>query len=111
MTCHRTRVWKTPLGTFIGAKAAAKAHGCSVHAVYAMISLNGNLDTLGIGKSRPGNCSKGKSVQIGPHTFRSQKDLGVAVGMSENQVSRRLRSGRMDDIIAALMAADLRRAA
>lgn len=96
---------------YIGADSVARAAGVKPNTVIGMLARHGNLDRLGVGSAGASRRIKGKQVQVGPHSFPSQAALARAVGMTESKVSRRIMSGRIDEILAALMAADARRAA
>lgn len=113
MTRPNVYLWRGQI--YIGARAVAAAAGVSPHTVISMLNKHGNLDRLGVGRGRHHTNRSGgqnrKPVARFGRQWPSLTALAVEVGHSISTVTSWLNRGDDDRLLAALMAADARRAA
>ena len=113
MTRPNVYLWRGQ--AYIGAKAVAAAAGVAPHTVISMLNKHGNLDRLGMGRGRHHTNRSGgqnrKPVALFGRQWPSHTALAAEVGHSVSTVTRWLNRGDHDRLLAALMAADARRAA
>ena len=78
---------ETPLGRFPSARAAARAHGVSLNAVYKALS-RGNIDKLGTGKHRfPAGAQLRRPFEIAGYTFTSKAECARITGLPYHRFS------------------------
>ena len=100
---------------YIGATAVALAAGVAPSDVFYHLRQHGHLDNLGCGKG--GNQAEitrrrfSRPVTVMGRNFPSRRAFADHVGVSPRTISWWLANGRHDEILAALMASDARRAA
>jgi len=92
---------------YIGLRAVARAAGVTEHTVSYHLNRHGNLDRLGVVSGGNGGAC-GKVVNAFGRSWPSRMALAAYVGRSGSRVSRWIRQGRTDLLLAALMAADRR---
>ena len=113
MTRPNVYLWRGQ--TYIGAQAVAAAAGVVPSTVISMLNKHGNLDRLGMGRgkhhtNRSGGQNRKPVARFG-RKWPSLTALADEVGHSISTVTRWLVRGDDDRLLAALMAADARRAA
>jgi|GEM_PF-1889160 len=94
---------------YVGLRAVAEAAGVTEHTVSYHLNRHGNLDRLGVVSGGNGGAC-GKVVNAFGRSWPSRMALAAYVGRSDSRVSRWIRQGRADLLLAALMAADARAA-
>lgn len=115
---YRRRRGVSPVGnvceaqgrSFSSQAEAARAFGVSTSVIHYHLQRHGNLDRLGA----PAGGGKGggrKPVRVGVHEWPSRAALANHLGMSVNTVAGWIRRGRTELLIAAVMQAEIGRAA
>ncbi|MFG6083901.1 hypothetical protein ACEUZ9_000136 [Paracoccus litorisediminis] len=107
MSAPGVYIWRGRI--YVGVRAVAQAAGVTEHTVSYHLNRHGNLDRLGVA-SGGNNGACGKPVELFGRCWRSRTALADYVGRSDSRVSRWIRVGRSDLLLAALMRADARQA-
>lgn len=101
--------------TYIGQEAVAAAAGVTAHTVSALLNRHGNLDQLGVGRGNHRGKRRGGGNAIPVDRFGrrwpSRASMAGDLGVSLSTVQRWIAAGDDDRLLAALMAADARKAA
>ena len=99
--------------TYIGQRAVAEAAGVAVATVSSHLRDHGHLDRLGTGRGTHGGArpSHSRPVCIGGRSWPSISAFARSIGITPRYAQKAIREGRTDKLLAALMAADARRAA
>lgn len=104
----------TAVGVFDSVQECAKALGIKPDTVYGALS-KGREKYLGMGRGNNPNSRKAllppKPVKIGSREFPSRVALAEYIGYTDRHVTKLIREGRMDVLMARAMKADAEREA
>jgi len=105
MSAPGTYRWRGQI--YVGLRAVAEAAGVTEHTVSYHLNRHGNLDRLGVVSGGNGGAC-GKVVNAFGRSWPSRTALAAHLGRSDSRVSRWVREGRADLLLAALIDADRR---